>query len=143
MTHLTMNSPEDSAPTFGEIGSGLGQVAHGTLTRYGVFHATSLVKMPETLSFREAATLTCSGLTAWNALFGIPGKFVPGNLEGMTVLVQGSGGVSVAALQVCFLKNYSFSDSTSGKVETIRGCADVWYVVRSRIRRNCNRDDEL
>lgn len=103
VTHLTVNTPEDSAPTFADINSGLGQIAHGTLSRYGVFHETSLVKMPETLGFREAATLTCSGLTAWNALFGVRGKFIPGEMHGRTVLVQGSGGVSVAALQVCLL----------------------------------------
>ncbi|CEL10526.1 hypothetical protein ASPCAL13644 [Aspergillus calidoustus] len=120
VTHLTVNSPEDSAPTFGEIGSGLGQVAHGTLTRYGVFHATSLVKMPETLSFREAATLTCSGLTAWNALFGIPGKFVPGNLGGMTVLVQGSGGVSVAALQFALASGATVIATTSSEAKAVK-----------------------
>lgn len=62
--------------------------------------------MPSTLGFREAATLTCSGLTAWNALFG-PGlasartREFTNALEGKHVLVQGSGGVSVVALQVC------------------------------------------
>jgi NADPH:quinone reductase-like Zn-dependent oxidoreductase len=53
--------------------------------------------MPSTLGFIEASTLTCSGLTAWNALFGIAGHAPK---EGSFVLVQGSGGVSIAALQV-------------------------------------------
>ncbi|KAJ0419208.1 hypothetical protein BJY00DRAFT_324539 [Aspergillus carlsbadensis] len=67
VTHLAANSPEDSAPTFIEIGSGLGQIANGTLARYGVIRATSLVKMPETLGYREAATLTSIATTSSEA----------------------------------------------------------------------------
>jgi NADPH:quinone reductase-like Zn-dependent oxidoreductase len=55
------------------------------------------VKMPTNLSFAEAAKLTCSGLTAWNALYGIQ-SMAP--KQGDTVLIQGTGGVSIAALQV-------------------------------------------
>jgi NADPH:quinone reductase-like Zn-dependent oxidoreductase len=51
-------------------------------------------RVPQGYSAAEAATLTCAGLTAWRALF------VDGNVQpGSTVLVQGSGGVSVFALQ--------------------------------------------
>lgn len=49
---------------------------------------------PSGYSAAEAATLTCAGLTAWRALF-VDGTTRPGS----TVLVQGSGGVSVFALQ--------------------------------------------
>ncbi len=104
VAHLTVGKPADAPATFPDINSGLGHGAHGTMSRYAVFHETSLVAMPVTLGFREAATLTCSGLTAWNALFGaaLPGRG-RGLCQGDIVLVQGSGGVSVAALQVCFL----------------------------------------
>jgi NADPH:quinone reductase-like Zn-dependent oxidoreductase len=54
----------------------------------------SLIAIPEHLSFEQAATLPCAALTAWNALFET-GSLKPGQ----TVLVQGSGGVSVFALQ--------------------------------------------
>lgn len=50
--------------------------------------------VPQGYSAAEAATLTCAGLTAWRALF-VDGVTQPGS----TVLVQGSGGVSVFALQ--------------------------------------------
>ena len=50
--------------------------------------------VPAGYSAAEAATLTCAGLTAWRALF-VDGKVKPGS----TVLVQGSGGVSIFALQ--------------------------------------------
>lgn len=51
-------------------------------------------RAPTGYSAAEAATLTCAGLTAWRALF-VDGATQPGS----TVLVQGSGGVSVFALQ--------------------------------------------
>ncbi|WP_310087093.1 MULTISPECIES: NAD(P)-dependent alcohol dehydrogenase [unclassified Sphingopyxis] len=51
-------------------------------------------RVPQGYSAAEAATLTCAGLTAWRALF-VDGATQPGS----TVLVQGSGGVSVFALQ--------------------------------------------
>jgi NADPH:quinone reductase-like Zn-dependent oxidoreductase len=93
---LTCGLAEDEFPAWTDILSGLGHTLDGTLREYGVFHKTSLVKMPPSLNFLEAATLTCSGLTAWNALFGLDGK---GPGVGSTVLVQGTGGVSIAALQ--------------------------------------------
>ena len=88
---------DDTPATFADIGAGLGQHVDGTLRGHGVYHETSLVKMPDNLSFDEAATLTCSGLTAWNALFGLQGREPK---KGSVVLVQGTGGVSIAALQV-------------------------------------------
>ena len=96
-THLTCGLPENELPGFEDISLGLGHAVDGTLRQYGVFHQTSLVKMPLNLSFLQAATLTCSGLTAWNALFGLESK---APVAGSTVLVQGTGGVSIAALQV-------------------------------------------
>lgn len=51
-------------------------------------------RVPQGWSVAEAATLTCAGLTAWRALF-VDGATQPGS----TVLIQGSGGVSVFALQ--------------------------------------------
>ena len=75
--------------------TGLGGVQDGTLRQYGVFNENGLVRAPANLPFEEAATLTCAGLTSWNALYGLkslkPGEFV---------LVQGTGGVSIFALQV-------------------------------------------
>ncbi|MEE1876232.1 zinc-dependent alcohol dehydrogenase family protein [Altererythrobacter litoralis] len=51
-------------------------------------------RVPKGYSHAEAATLTCAGLTAWRALF-VDNAIKPGD----TVLVQGSGGVSIFALQ--------------------------------------------
>lgn len=52
--------------------------------------------MPSSLNFREASTLSCAGLTAWNALFGLSDhKLAPGQW----VLTQGTGGVSIFGVQ--------------------------------------------
>ena len=75
--------------------TGLGGFLDGTLRQYGAFSEDGVVRMPANLDFVEAATLTCAALTSWNALYGLK------RLErGQTVLVQGSGGVSLFALQV-------------------------------------------
>jgi NADPH:quinone reductase-like Zn-dependent oxidoreductase len=88
---------DDALPGYDAISSGLGGMAHGTLCRRGIFHHGALVPKPSNLSYAQAATLTCSGLTAWNALRGCQGRKVK---HGDWVLVQGTGGVSIAALQV-------------------------------------------
>ncbi|KKY22160.1 putative alcohol dehydrogenase [Phaeomoniella chlamydospora] len=76
------------------IGTGLGGAVNGTLREYGVFEETGLVRMPENLTFNEGATLSCAALTAWNALYG-QNPLKPGDW----VLTQGTGGVSIFAIQ--------------------------------------------
>lgn len=74
--------------------SALGSAVDGVLAKYLSGHQRGFVKIPEALSFEEAATLPTAALTAWNALFEV-GDLKPGE----TVLVQGTGGVSIFALQ--------------------------------------------
>jgi NADPH:quinone reductase-like Zn-dependent oxidoreductase len=74
--------------------SALGGACDGVLAKYFSGHQRGFVKIPEALSFEEAATLPTAALTAWNALFEV-GDLKPGE----SVLVQGSGGVSIFALQ--------------------------------------------
>jgi NADPH:quinone reductase-like Zn-dependent oxidoreductase len=76
---------------FGALGSPL----DGMLREQAVFHEDGLVAIPDAMSFEEAACLPCAGLTAWNALFGAGKPLV----AGQNVLVLGSGGVSMFALQ--------------------------------------------
>jgi NADPH:quinone reductase-like Zn-dependent oxidoreductase len=73
----------------------LGNPADGVLAEYVVFDQNNAVPAPPTLSFEEAATLSCAGVTAWHAIVRI-GEVKPGQ----TVLVLGSGGVSVFAAQI-------------------------------------------
>ncbi|KAF5989872.1 alcohol dehydrogenase [Fusarium bulbicola] len=76
------------------LGSAVGGSIDGTLREYGVFDENGLVDMPKNLSCLEAATLPCSALTAWNGLYGLK-PVLPGDW----VLTQGTGGVSISALQ--------------------------------------------
>ena len=72
----------------------LGSPLDGTLAEYIVLPEDGVVPMPRNLSFEEAATLPCAGLTAWNALT-VSGKPVK---PGETVLCLGTGGVSMAGV---------------------------------------------
>jgi NADPH:quinone reductase-like Zn-dependent oxidoreductase len=74
--------------------SALGGSIDGVLSEYRIFHEQGLVNVPAHLSDEEAATLPCTGVTAWHALFeGETAK------TGDTVLIQGTGGVATFALQ--------------------------------------------
>ena len=72
----------------------LGAAAPGVLAEKVAFHEEGLVKIPGHLSLEEAATLPCAALTAWHAVVE-KGRVKSGD----TILVLGSGGVSVFALQ--------------------------------------------
>jgi len=76
------------------VTTGLGGVIDGTLRQYGTFNEHGLVDMPPSLSYAEGATLPCAALTAWNALYGLK-PLLPGDV----VLTQGTGGVSIFAVQ--------------------------------------------
>ncbi len=66
----------------------------GVLAEYRTFDENTLVRSPEHLSFEEASTLPIAAVTAWNAL-AVSGKLKAGE----TVLTQGTGGVSIFAIQ--------------------------------------------
>lgn len=74
--------------------SALGGAIDGVLTQFRVFDQQGLLHIPEHFSFQEGATLPCAGLTAWNAL--APTAHVQ---AGDTVLLLGTGGVSIFGLQ--------------------------------------------
>jgi NADPH:quinone reductase-like Zn-dependent oxidoreductase len=76
-------------------GSELGAQNDGMLAEQVVLAENGVVAIPDHLSFEEAATLPCAGVTAWHAVFA------RGNLKpGETVLALGTGGVSVIGLQL-------------------------------------------
>jgi NADPH:quinone reductase-like Zn-dependent oxidoreductase len=88
----------DGPPTADKSRGALGGDIDGMLAEFVVLKASGLVAIPEHLSFQEAATLPCAAVTAWNALS--VGDIKPGS----TVLIQGTGGVSIFALQLARLR---------------------------------------
>ncbi|TEB19836.1 GroES-like protein [Coprinellus micaceus] len=74
--------------------SALGGGQDGVLTQYRVLPSHALVRIPSRFSYIQASTLPCAAVTAYNALHGpVPVK------AGDYVLIQGTGGVSIFALQ--------------------------------------------
>jgi NADPH:quinone reductase-like Zn-dependent oxidoreductase len=74
----------------------LGGPLDGTLAELSVYDQEGLVKIPEHLTDEEASTLPCAAVTAWTCLQGVT--------AGDTVLLQGTGGVSIFALQLARLR---------------------------------------
>jgi NADPH:quinone reductase-like Zn-dependent oxidoreductase len=74
--------------------SALGGAIDGMLSEYVVLDAAGLVKLPENLEYEAASTLPCAGVTAWVALAELA-TISPAE----TLLVMGTGGVSLFALQ--------------------------------------------
>ena len=118
-THLLQKKPYTETATMTDIVTGLGHGMDGTLRSYGIFHETGLVRMPKGLSYVEASTLPCAALTAWNALFGL--KRERSNLgKGDVVLVQGTGGVSVIAMQFALALDATVIATTSTEAKAQR-----------------------
>ncbi len=90
----------EGAPTPAKTKGALGGDADGMLTEMAVLHEDGLVRIPDHLSFAEASTLPCAAVTAWNALAAA--RLMPG----ATVLIQGTGGVSLFALQFARLAGH-------------------------------------
>ncbi len=104
-------------PTREKLRATLGGPLDGTLAELAVFDQEGLVKIPEHLSYEEAATLPCSAVTAWSALVTEGGV-----TAGDTVLVQGTGGVSIFALQIAKLLGARViaTSSRDEKLERVR-----------------------
>ncbi|KAF6752472.1 zinc-binding alcohol dehydrogenase [Ephemerocybe angulata] len=83
-------------PTAATMDAALGAVAPGVLTEYRSFPSESLVRIPAHFSYQQASTLPCAAFTAYNALNGRGNPIKAGD----TVLVLGTGGVSIWALQL-------------------------------------------
>lgn len=81
-------------PSFFQGGKSLGGPLDGVLQQEMILEESFLFKVPAHLSDEEAATLPCAALTAWSAIV-VEGRVKPGD----SVLVQGTGGVSLFALQ--------------------------------------------
>lgn len=97
--------------------SALGGIVDGMLAEFVAIDSEGVVKIPEHLSYEEAATLPCAAVTAWHALTEV-GKLKAGE----TVLVQGTGGVSIFALQFAkmFGAKVIATSSSNEKIEKLK-----------------------
>lgn len=82
------------SPSLARLGGVPGDNADGFAAEQVAVPATALTRMPKDWSYEQAATLPCAALTAWRAVF-VEAQIKPGDI----VLTQGSGGVSIFALQ--------------------------------------------
>ncbi|WP_374351148.1 NAD(P)-dependent alcohol dehydrogenase [Chitinimonas sp.] len=104
----------------------------GVLAQHIIADAASLVAVPDHLSLEEAATLPCAGVTAWHALFE------RGALQGgETVLVQGTGGVAMLALQLASAAGARVivTSSSDEKLSRARKLG-AWQTINYREREN-------
>ena len=114
-------------PTLAARKSTLGGPLDGMLAREVVLGQRGLVTVPEHLTWEEAACLPCAGVTAWHALMGgAPLK------PGQTVLLQGTGGVSLFALQFAKMAGakaivISSSDDKLAKVKALGASECINY----------------
>jgi NADPH:quinone reductase-like Zn-dependent oxidoreductase len=137
-------------PTRERITATLGGPIDGVMAEYRVFDEQAVARVPAHLSDEEAATLPCAALTAWSALV-TDGDVRPGD----SVLIQGTGGVSLFALQFAKLLgaraivlsssdekleraralgadagiNYKFQPDWSGSVRAAAGGDGVDHIV--------------
>jgi NADPH:quinone reductase-like Zn-dependent oxidoreductase len=104
-------------PSEAKMRAALGGAVDGVLAEYRIFPAQALVRTPAHLSDVEAAALPCAGVTAWSAVVKL-GEVKPGQ----TVLTQGTGGVSLFALQfakMCGARVIATS-SSDAKIERLK-----------------------
>jgi NADPH:quinone reductase-like Zn-dependent oxidoreductase len=109
--------------------SALGGGGEGMLRELAVLPEHGLVRVPAHLGFEEAATLPCAAVTAWNALVE-SGGMKPGD----SVLVQGTGGVSLFALQFARLAGArvlitSKSDEKLARALKLGASAGINYIT--------------
>ncbi len=106
----------DGPPTPAKTKGALGGDIDGMLAESVILHEAGLVAIPSHLSFEEAAALPCAAVTAWNAL--LTAQLKPGS----SILIQGTGGVSIFALQFARLMGMRVLgvSSSNEKIERAR-----------------------
>lgn len=118
-------------PTEGALWSAPGGLADGVLCEYRLFPEHGLLHTPVHLSDTAAAAFACAGVTAWNAVIKL-GRIRPGQV----VLTQGTGGVSLFALQFAKLAGALVvaTSSSDAKIERLRALgADETINYRSEL----------
>ena len=120
-THLTGQIKED------DLASGLGWPLPGVLTQYRCFPPDGLVVVPEYLTDEEASCLPIASVTAWMSINGLRplGSPIDGSKEKLTVLVQGTGGVAVAGLQIAHAMGLRTIITSSSDTKLSRAASEL------------------
>jgi NADPH:quinone reductase-like Zn-dependent oxidoreductase len=111
-------------PYAGMYSSSLGGGIDGMLTEYVVLREDGFVRIPDYMTFEDAATLPCAAVTSWYALI------TEGHVRaGDTVLVMGTGGVSIFAMQIALIHGARViaTSSSDAKLERLKklGASEV------------------
>lgn len=108
---------ESGRPSTRSFSVSLGGTHDGVACELRVFAERELAAMPSHLGFEEAACFPCAAVTAWNALAA-----AADGVPGMTVVTQGTGGVSLFALQLAsaFGHRVIATSSTDAKLKQVR-----------------------
>jgi NADPH:quinone reductase-like Zn-dependent oxidoreductase len=106
----------------------LGGTIDGMLAEHVLLSADGLVRLPDYLTFQEAATLPCAAVTAWTALVD------RGGLEaGQTVLALGTGGVSTFALQIATAYGARVIITSSSEEKLVKARQlGAWHTINYR-----------
>ncbi len=94
VTGVFLQNWQEGAASAAKSRGALGGDVDGMLAEYVALPETGVLAFPEHLSYEEASTLPCAAVTAWNALIEAA-RVKPGD----TIVIQGTGGVSIFALQ--------------------------------------------
>lgn len=93
---IAFNPSHQDGPFHSKMSFGaLGEVRPGVLANEVVIEETALVRLPDTISFEQAACLPCVAVTAWNALFELSPL-----MPGQTVVAVGTGTLALTAMQL-------------------------------------------
>ncbi|TGK12452.1 NAD(P)-dependent alcohol dehydrogenase [Leptospira fletcheri] len=131
------------APRLDNIRETLGGPLDGMISEYRVFPEKGVISFPEHLSYAEASTLPCAGLTAYNAVVTF------GELEpGMTVVALGTGGVSLFALQFakmlgCKTIVTSSSDQKLEKAKSLGADEGINYTAKTNWDREIRKKTDM
>lgn len=107
----------DGPPSFDSIKGVSGETFDGYLSEYAAIHEDSLTRIPNNYTYAQAACLPCAAVTAWHALMEL------GNCQaGEKVLMEGTGGMSLMAMQIALAKGASViaTSSSAEKAERLK-----------------------
>ena len=105
----------EGRPTMAKTKAIMGETVDGCMVDKSVVSASSVTAIPQAYTYAEAATLPCAGLTAWRGLV-VEGKLKAGD----SVLIEGSGGMSILALQIALSAGAKVYATTSSEAKAER-----------------------